>query len=131
VIIHATAAETGGAFGMWETEVPPGQGPALHTHSRETEVFRVIRGTFRFQCGDDQFDAPEGTVVTLPIGVQHGWKNVGDRPGVVFGIVTPGGFEQMFVDIEETGARSDVEIATIEARFGIVNTATRRLGTPR
>jgi hypothetical protein len=69
--------------------------------------------------------------VTLPIGVQHGWKNVGDRPGVVFGIVTPGGFEQMFVDIEETGARSDVEIATIEARFGIVNTATRRLGTPR
>ncbi len=128
VVIHATAEETGGAFGMWETEVPPGQGPAPHTHSRETEVFRILRGTFRIRCGEDQFDAPEGTVVTLPPGVEHGWLNVGDVTGLVFGIVTPGGFEQMFVEIAESGARTVMEIAAIEARYGIINAATRRLG---
>ena len=51
VIIHATAEETGGAFGMWETFTPPGQGPAPHTHTRETEMFRVISGIYRFRCG--------------------------------------------------------------------------------
>lgn len=35
VVIHVTAAETGGAFAMWETFTPPGGGPTLiHTHAR-------------------------------------------------------------------------------------------------
>ena len=51
---------------MWETFTPPGQGPAEHTHTRETEVFRVISGIYRFRCGDDEFDGPPGTVVVLP-----------------------------------------------------------------
>lgn len=48
IVIHATAAETGGALGMWETFTPTGHGRAPHTHTRETEVFRVIRGLYRF-----------------------------------------------------------------------------------
>ncbi|CDM62740.1 hypothetical protein LPU83_pLPU83d_1370 (plasmid) [Rhizobium favelukesii] len=51
IVIHATAADPGGAFGMWETFTPPGHGPAPHTHTRETEAFRVIRGFYRFQWG--------------------------------------------------------------------------------
>ncbi len=58
VVIHATAQEAGGAFGMWETFTPAGEGPAPHIHTRETEVFRVVKGTYRFRCGDDEFDAP-------------------------------------------------------------------------
>jgi mannose-6-phosphate isomerase-like protein (cupin superfamily) len=127
VTIHATAEETGGAFGSWETVVPPGGGPAPHLHTRETEVFRVLSGTFRFRCGTDVFDAPEGTVVTLPPHVEHGWTNVGDGEGRVFGVVSPGGFERLFLLIEETGARTEEEIARIEAALGIVNSATRAL----
>lgn len=127
VIIHATAEETGGAFGMWETFTPPGQGPAPHAHTRETEVFRVVRGTFRFRCGDCEFDAPPGTVVTLPPHVEHSWTNISEEPGQVFAIVTPGGFEQLFIQVDATGARTDEEIARIEASLGIVNVATRAL----
>jgi quercetin dioxygenase-like cupin family protein len=127
VVIHATAAETGGALGMWETFTPPGQGPAPHTHTRETEVFRVIEGLYRFRCGDDEFDAPPGSVVTLPPFVQHGWRNVGDTPGRMFAIVTPGGFERLFLDIEAEGARTEAEIAVLERRLGIINDATRVL----
>jgi mannose-6-phosphate isomerase-like protein (cupin superfamily) len=127
IIIHATAAETGGAFGSWETFTPPGQGPAPHTHSRETEVFRVIEGLYHFRCGTDEFDAPVGTVVVLPPHVEHAWRNIGDEPGRMFAIVTPGGCEQLFIDIEVSGARTEEEIAVIERRLGISNEATRAL----
>ncbi len=127
VVIHATAEETGGAFGMWETFTPPGQGPAPHLHTRETEVFRVLVGVYRFRCGDEEFDAPPGTVVTLPPFVRHSWRNVGAEPGRMFAIVTPGGCEQLFLEIEATGARTAREIAAIESRLGIVNDATEAL----
>jgi quercetin dioxygenase-like cupin family protein len=128
VVIHATAAETAGAFGMWETFTPPGHGPAPHTHTRETEVFRVIRGLYRFRCGDDEFDAPPGTVVVLPPDVQHSWKNIGEETGQMFATVTPGGFEQLFIDIETSGADTPEKIAAIEARLGVFNDVTLALG---
>ncbi|RAX40278.1 cupin domain-containing protein [Rhizobium tropici] len=128
IVIHATAAETGGAFGMWETFTPPGQGPAPHTHTRETEIFRVIKGLYRFECGGEIFDAPPGTVVVLPPHVQHAWRNISDEPGQMFGTVIPGGCEQLFIDIEALQADTPEKIAVIEARLGIMNEMTRALG---
>ncbi|TBY80845.1 cupin domain-containing protein [Rhizobium leguminosarum bv. viciae] len=128
IVIHATAAETGGAFGMWETFTPPGHGPAPHTHTREIEVFRVIRGLYRFQCGNEAFDSPVGTVVVLPPHVPHSWRNIGDEPGQMFGTVTPGGCEKLFIDIEAFGADTPEKIAVIEARLGIINDITLALG---
>ena len=127
VLIHATAVETGGAFGMWETFTPPGQGPLPHIHTRETEVFRVVRGTYRFTCGGETFDAPPGTVVTLPPNIEHGWVNISNEEGQMFAIVTPGGFEQLFIAIEAAGADTPEKIAEIEAGLGIINAHTRRL----
>ncbi|MEP9372861.1 cupin domain-containing protein [Mesorhizobium sp. KR1-2] len=124
VVIHATAAETNGAFGMWETFTPPGQGPAPHTHTRETEVFRVVKGVYRFRCGGEEFDAPPGTVVTLPPFVEHSWKNISDEDGQMFAVVSPGGCERLFIDIEATGADTPEKVAVIEARLGIINEAT-------
>lgn len=41
VVIHVTAAETGGAFGMWETFTPPGPRPgSSHSHTRDRSVSR-------------------------------------------------------------------------------------------
>jgi mannose-6-phosphate isomerase-like protein (cupin superfamily) len=125
IVIHATAEETAGALGMWETFTPPGQGPAPHTHTRETEVFRVIKGHYRFRCGEEEFDALPGTVVTLPPFVPHSWCNISDEPGQMFAIVTPGGCEQLFIDIEATGARTPEEVAVLERRLGIINEATQ------
>ena len=127
VVIHATAEETGGALGMWETFTPPGEGPAPHTHTRETEVFRVIKGLYRFRCGEEEFDAPPGAVVTLPPFVAHSWRNISDEAGQMFAIATPGGCEQLFLDIEATGARTAEEVAVIERRLGIINEATQML----
>ncbi len=45
----------------------------------------------------------------------------------MFGTVTPGGCEQMFIDIEARSADTPEKIAEIEARLGIINEATLAL----
>lgn len=128
ILVHATGADTGDAFGMWETFVPPGKGPEPHTHSREVEVFRVIAGTFSFRCGDGEFIAPTGTVVTLPPHVPHSWFNCGDTMGQVMAIVTPAGFEQLFLEIAKLDHPTPRDVALIEQRLGIDNDEVRKLG---
>jgi mannose-6-phosphate isomerase-like protein (cupin superfamily) len=118
--IHATAVDTDGAIGMWDVDVPPGKGPTRHTHTRELEVFRVIEGTFRFWCGEEQFDAVAGTTVTLPPHVAHHWRNVGDTSGRLFAIVAPGGFEQFFIEIERTNAQTLEEAIVLQERLGVI-----------
>lgn len=121
IFIHATAAETGGAVGMWETFSAPGTGPHRHTHTRETEVFRVIAGRYRFWCGDDVVEGGPGLTVTLPPRVAHHWRNISDETGRMLAIVTPGGFEQLFIELAESGAGTPAEIAAIERRLGIID----------
>lgn len=128
VVIHATAAETGGAVGMWETFSAPGEGPNWHRHSRETEVFRVITGTYRFWVGSEVLEGGPGTVVTLPPNIPHTWRNVSDVPGQMFGIVTPGGFEAFFFALAETPPQTAAELEAIEARFGVLSGDIARLG---
>lgn len=45
----------------------------------------------------------------------------------MFAIVTPGGFEQLFLEIEASGAEMPDEIALIEDRLGIINDETLAL----
>lgn len=121
VLVHATAAETSGAIGMWESFVEPGKGPTSHTHTRETEVFRVIEGRFRFWCGDDTFEAGVGAVVTLPPHISHHWINIGDTTGRMMGISSPGGAERLFLEIAALENPSPADIARIEQSLGIIS----------
>jgi len=118
--IHATGAETGGAIGIWDSYLEPGGGPHWHTHTRETEAFRVISGDFRFWCGDQVLEGGPGTTVTLPPNVPHRWENIGTTHGQMIGIVSPGGFEAFFIELERTGANTAAEVLAIETGFGIV-----------
>jgi mannose-6-phosphate isomerase-like protein (cupin superfamily) len=128
IVVHASAGETGGSFGAWDTITPPGKGPAEHMHTRESELFRVIDSTYHFICGDDEFDASPGTFVALPPHVPHKWWNIGDGMGLMMGMAAPGGCEQMFLDIAAAGSSDPSDIARIEAHIGVVNAETKALG---
>lgn len=121
MVIHVRAVHTNGMIGMWEVASPPGVGPDWHTHTRETKVFRVISGTFRFWCGDDVFDLGPGGTITLPPLVPHQWKNVGDAPGQMFAVVAPGGFEEMFIEFARRGSVSREDVLAVETGLGLVD----------
>jgi mannose-6-phosphate isomerase-like protein (cupin superfamily) len=120
-IIHLTAAETGGALGMWESHPAPGSGPSWHMHTRETETFRVFAGVFRYWWGDRTLDVGPGGVIALPPHVPHQWRNVSDVDGHIIGIVTPGGFEQFFLELERLGNPTADDVRAINEWLGVVD----------
>jgi mannose-6-phosphate isomerase-like protein (cupin superfamily) len=96
--IKATAASTGGAFGLVESLIAPGFSPPLHVHHREDESFWVLEGEVSMRCGDRTFRASAGSFVFLPRDVPHTFVVEGDRPVRMLTLLTPGGGEGVFID---------------------------------
>ncbi|MEI8019261.1 MAG: quercetin 2,3-dioxygenase [Schlesneria sp.] len=99
VTVKVKAADTGGAYLVFEDLIPPGAGPVPHTHTREDETFFVLEGELRAWLGGKQYDVKAGDFVHMPRGVPHSFKNVSEKPTRLLLSYTPGGFEQWFLDI--------------------------------
>jgi quercetin dioxygenase-like cupin family protein len=106
-------AETGGNLFAFESITVPGEGPPLHVHADQDEVWYPLEGTFRFKADGEIEDAPAGTFVFIPRGVPHTWQNVGTDPARLFVLLSPAGLETFF---ERFGEVSD-DVSTVEA-FG-------------
>jgi mannose-6-phosphate isomerase-like protein (cupin superfamily) len=102
----ATAEQTGGTLGMFRQTIAPGSGPPAHVHHTEDEFFYVVSGTFTVRLGDRIVNAPAQSVMFVPRGTAHTFRNAGTEPGVLLVGVTPAGFEKMFRD------RQGVDAAT-------------------
>lgn len=98
--IHST--QVGGAVSIMEARVPGFSGPPRHFHKDREEIFEVLEGTFRFQCGDDEFDVTPGTSVVIPRGVPHAWANIGPDVARIMFTFAPGGVDDFFVKIGQT-----------------------------
>jgi mannose-6-phosphate isomerase-like protein (cupin superfamily) len=92
----ATRDQTGGALGLFRQTIAPRSGPPTHIHRAEDEFFYVVSGEFNFKLGDRTVSAPARSIVFVPRGTVHTFRNVGPEPGVLLVGVTPGGFEKMF-----------------------------------
>jgi mannose-6-phosphate isomerase-like protein (cupin superfamily) len=71
------------------TMQPQTDGPPAHWHQQHDEGFYVLAGTPRFTIGDDDHDAPPGTLVMIPPGVPHTFANPSDDTSVIFVTFTP------------------------------------------
>ena len=95
-ILKAGVAETGGRFTFLENVIPPRQGPPLHSHAREDEIWYILEGRFRFRADDELLDAPAGSLVFVPRGTRHCFQNVGDEAARILVMFTPAGMERFF-----------------------------------
>ena len=84
--------QTGGAYARLEQQVPPGQGPPLHVHRHETEIFYVLEGLFEITLGDRTVEAPPGALAVGPRDIPHTFRNVGPTPSKLLLTVIPGRF---------------------------------------
>ena len=98
MIVKATAAETGGAFGLLESLIAPGFSPPLHVHHKEDESFYVLEGELTMKCGEKTFRAAAGAFVFLPRDVPHSFVVEGNAPARMLTLLTPGGGEGVFID---------------------------------
>jgi mannose-6-phosphate isomerase-like protein (cupin superfamily) len=92
----ARTQDTAGSFTLLENVIPPKQGPPLHVHAREDEMWYVLHGDLRFRADDEILQAPEGSFVFVPRGTRHCFQNVGDTPATVLVMFTPAGMERFF-----------------------------------
>lgn len=118
-IIRITADQTGGRLGVFEAEVPAGEGPPFHVHDREEEFFLVLSGQFGFWCEGDHVTLGAGGTIVIPRGTAHRFQNVGDEAGRILVVVTPGGFEGFFPAAATEAPASPEAVADLAARFNL------------
>lgn len=88
--------QTGDAMVLGLAVTQPGGGPPLHVHTREDEVFIVQEGRMHVFAGGAWTEARPGSVVFLPRGEPHTYRNMGEVPCKHWVISSPGGFDRFY-----------------------------------
>jgi mannose-6-phosphate isomerase-like protein (cupin superfamily) len=96
VTIKADTRNTGGSLTALEFVHAPHEGPPLHVHHREDELWYVLDGDYRFKAGNSMFRLSTGGMAFVPRGTPHCFQNVGDTPGRMLIVFTPSGMERFF-----------------------------------
>jgi quercetin dioxygenase-like cupin family protein len=95
----ASAAETGGSFGLSLVTQPPGIATPLHVHTREAEAFYLLDGTMTYQAGDRLYELSRGFFIYLPAGIPHAFRITGTQPVRFLGLAVPGNLLDMYDEI--------------------------------
>jgi mannose-6-phosphate isomerase-like protein (cupin superfamily) len=98
-ICIVASEDTGGEYSVVETIAEPNQGPPLHIHENEDEIFVVIEGKFEIICGDTTYTVQNGDVAVLPRRIPHTFRNTGEKNGRILQTISPGGFENFFAEV--------------------------------
>jgi mannose-6-phosphate isomerase-like protein (cupin superfamily) len=123
------SAQTGGSLLLAEAEADPHGGVPPHTHSREDETFFILSGHFAMMVGGRMIEAGPGDTVFAPRNLMHTWRCVGETPGRLLAVITPGAnFEAFSVEMAMNGVVVDAAMAdpaaaaefmAISERYGI------------
>jgi quercetin dioxygenase-like cupin family protein len=92
-------AATNGQLMVGRFDVSEGEAPPYHKHTREDEVFLLIKGTALVWVDDQQTELSEGGIVFLPKNIPHAYRITSKKADLLM-INTPAGIEGMF---RETG----------------------------
>lgn len=98
--VLVSGAETAGAYAVLHATVPPGNGPPPHVHSREDESFYVLKGEVTVTADGTVTRGGPGTLIHLPKGSVHFFKNNTAEAVEMLITVVPSGFEKF---MEEFG----------------------------
>jgi mannose-6-phosphate isomerase-like protein (cupin superfamily) len=102
IFLKAKTHQTNGLWSMIEYVLPPSlPAPPAHFHKKTQEMFYVLEGKLQFTLDGKIIDAPSGTLVVVPEGAIHTFKN-STNDKVRFQVwFSPGGMEQYFLDVQE------------------------------
>lgn len=123
VTIHLGGAETGGKFCLFTEVTPPGSGPPPHYHRDQDEWYYPLAGCVEFFLDGEWSRAAIGSVVFVPKGTVHTFRNFGNEPLKMLVHIAPSGFETFFRRCADEFAKNgelDMDrIFEISAEYGI------------
>lgn len=92
------SARTGGRYALLELhEQAPYRTPP-HVHPELDESFYVLEGTLALEMDGRSHVLPAGSYVHIPRGTVHAQGSADDAPVRLLTRISPGGFEQFFLD---------------------------------
>jgi mannose-6-phosphate isomerase-like protein (cupin superfamily) len=120
-IMDGTSSQ--GRFSVVEHPIAPrGLAAPVHRHTREDEYSFILQGRCGFQLGDTVVFAESGDLVYKPREVWHTFWNAADGPARILEIISPAGFEGLFVELAgllESDPGDVNAIAALGARYGV------------
>ncbi|SNR30477.1 Cupin domain-containing protein [Maribacter sedimenticola] len=114
-------AETGNQIFEWVDNVEPGVGIPPHIHTKEDEIFRVVKGEVEITVGGKSEVLKAGDIAYAPKNIPHTWKVVGTEKAKMITSALPAGIELMFQELAALppGPPNFEKVAEICAKQGI------------
>ncbi|MDO6604909.1 cupin domain-containing protein [Arenibacter palladensis] len=114
-------SETGNQIVEWVDNVDPGVGIPPHIHTKEDEIFRVIKGQIEIMVDGETTVLNEGDVAFAPKNIPHSWTVVGTEKAKMITSAFPAGIEHMFEELAQLppGPPDFQKVAEICAKQGI------------
>jgi quercetin dioxygenase-like cupin family protein len=111
--------QTGGVYAVVEQQVPPGQGPPLHVHRRETEIFYILEGQFEVTLGAQTMAVSAGAMVVAPRDIPHRFRNVGPDSERFLLTFIPGRFAHVFIEAASAPEHDRAVLEALFATYGV------------
>lgn len=113
--------DTNGQIVEWVDNVAPGAGIPPHIHTKEDEIFRVVKGQVEIVVDGNSTILNQGDIAFAPKGISHSWKVVGSEKAKMITSAFPAGIEFMFQELAQLpeGPPNFEKVAEICGRQGI------------
>jgi mannose-6-phosphate isomerase-like protein (cupin superfamily) len=112
--------ESGGGFSLVEHPIPPRSLCApLHRHAGVDEYSFVLEGRMGALLGEETIYVEAGELAFKPRDQWHTFWNPGDEPARVLELISPGGFEHFFRELDEMMKNGNLDPESLERRYGI------------
>ncbi len=110
--VHGT--QVNGRYAIMENIAAPGTATPMHFHA-EDEIFHILEGTVTFSIDGDVFNASVGSIVVIPAGAHHAWRNRSNAPIRMSTFFSPGGVEELYPKLVGLSLE---ELSTVVEPFG-------------
>jgi len=112
VIEHRRAA--GMQSVVLEMTLPVGHAPALHIHESLDDTWYVVEGRMAMRCGDEEMVVGGGHWVSMPRGVPHTFRVIGDQPARILTVHDNATFRDF---VRELGIPAAARVVPVQPSF--------------
>lgn len=97
VVEHPTAPDV--QLVVLEMRMPVGSSPGLHIHDDLDDAWFILDGKFAMRCGADERIAEAGDWISMPRGIPHTFRVIGEREGRILQVHNNATFRDFVRDV--------------------------------